>query len=74
MHIKYFVVKFNGDPSVGIFPAEWKITGDFYFEFQEELEAFRIKLREAWEYYSDTPIYIMTDEEFTILQIREESL
>lgn len=39
-----FYVNFHGDSSVGIQDAEWKITGGFHFEDDEELEEFRRNL------------------------------
>lgn len=58
-----FIVSFEGDRTAGIFDQTWNITGDFYFESNEELEAFREKLSEAFEYYADTPTYIYTTAE-----------
>lgn len=58
-----FIIHFAGDPPVGIFPATWTISGPFYFDDTGELELFRDKLKEAWEYCSDTPVTIKTKEE-----------
>lgn len=66
-----FYVVFSGDESVGIFPVEWKIEGDFEFECQEDFETFKCKLAEAWEYASDTPIGIESFEE-RIERIKKE--
>ena len=63
IEIKYFLIRYFGDESVGIFPAEWKVTGDFFFEDNAELETFKSKLEEAWAYCSDVPVSIQTDEE-----------
>ena len=71
MDIKGFRVTYNGDPSVGIFPASWEISGGFSFEDQAELDAFKVKLLEAWEYCSDTPCFVETFEEIEE-QIKQE--
>ena len=63
IHTLGFYVNFYGDPSVGIFNAEWKITGEFFFENEEEFEMFKNKLKETWEYCHDTPIGVETFEE-----------
>ena len=63
IHIKYFVIKYFGDRSVGIFPAEWKVSGDFFFEDNTEFEIFKSKLEDAWAYCSNVPVSIFTDEE-----------
>ena len=60
---KGFYINFTGDESVGILPAQWQITGDFEFENENELNQFKQKLKEAWEYCSDTPIGVETFEE-----------
>lgn len=59
---KSFRIVSPGDPSVGIFSAEWELTGDFIFEEPFELEEFRTKLKEAFEYVADD-CYIETFEE-----------
>lgn len=59
-----FIVKFYGDKSVGIFDSEWIINGDFQFEDNEAINAFKKKITEAFEYCSDTPIGVYTKEEF----------
>lgn len=51
-----------GDPSVGIFSSEWELPGAFFFDEQSELEEFRGKLKEAFEYIADD-CYIETFEE-----------
>lgn len=63
IYTKGFIIHYAGDPSVGIFPATWEITGGFYFEDKQEFETFKEKLRETWEYCSDTPIGIGTFEQ-----------
>ena len=60
--ISGFWLNDKGDPSVGIQPSSWEITGGFEFEHLGELEMFKQKLREAYEYVSDT-IEIHTFEE-----------
>lgn len=71
---KGFEVNFYGDPSVGIFSSTWTISGDFYFENEEELNMFQSKIIEAFEYASDTPISIWTFEEKEAFLREEEKL
>lgn len=58
-----FTVHFHGDPSVGIFPTSWKVVGDFEFEDDPELEIFRKKLSEAFEYVCGEATEVMSFEE-----------
>jgi hypothetical protein len=37
IHERAFYITAHGDPTVGIFDAEWKLTGDFYFDDKESL-------------------------------------
>lgn len=68
---KGFRIVSPGDESVGIFQGDWDLTGPFFFENKDELEEFRIKLKEAFEYVSDD-CYIETYEERE-KYIREEN-
>lgn len=43
-----FYIRFAGEPSVGIFPAEWEIKGDFYFDSQKSFDEFKDKLADLW--------------------------
>jgi len=63
IRITGFIVRFSGDESAGIFPQEWEVKGDFEFDTLEDLDLFKNKLIEAWEYASDTPISVETFEE-----------
>lgn len=69
-----FFVHFNGDSSVGIFDRDWEIKGDFQFDSKEEFEQFKEKLKETWEYCSDTPIYVESFEEYNERLKKEEAL
>ena len=62
MEIKGFYVIDSGDPSVGIFPAQWEITGGFVFEDPAECAIFKEHLREVFELITDRP-YVETFEE-----------
>ena len=61
--IKGFYILFDGDPSVGIFSSRWELTGDFYFDNVEELEAFRKELKTLYENYCGE-VTIETFEEY----------
>lgn len=63
MDIKGFEIKFHGDNSVGIFDNTWNLTGYFNFETEEDLKNFKEKIKEAFEYCSDTPISVLTYDE-----------
>ena len=41
------------DPSVGMEPCYWEVTGDFYFEGKAHLEEFREELRRFFADYAD---------------------
>lgn len=72
---KGFYINYSGDMSVGMFPVQWVVEGEFFFDSPEEMEEFKIKLRETWEYCSDTPIGVETFEERTErLNKQEEQL
>lgn len=59
---KGFIISDPGDTSVGIFPATWKLDGDFEFYDSDELNAFKKAITEAFEYVAD-PVHIATIEE-----------
>jgi hypothetical protein len=59
-----FVVEFHGDPSVGIRNIQWTIDGCFEFEDQDDLDAFKKKIAQAFEIISPTPITVMSVEEW----------
>jgi hypothetical protein len=63
MKISGFYITAPGDPSVGIFPANWKIDGDFYFDNQEELEEFRKELNELFTNHCGEGVIVDTFEE-----------
>lgn len=54
--IKEIRIDDHGDPSVGIFPSFWNITGEMNFEDEDDYKQFKLKLREAFEYLTDKPI------------------
>jgi len=58
-----FIINFYGDRSVGIFDQEWTINGEFHFESKDDIETFKKKIIEAFEYASDTPLGIESIEE-----------
>ena len=51
IEIDGFHVTSYGDPSVGMFDAEWKVSEKFYFDNQEELDDFKKGLSELFENY-----------------------
>jgi len=51
IEIDGFHVTSHGDPSVGIFDAEWKVSEKFYFDNQDELNAFKEGLKRVFENY-----------------------
>jgi len=53
IEIKDYFVHDPGDLSVGIFPGDWVIEGDFFFEDLEEKTEFEDKLREAFVIITD---------------------
>lgn len=63
IHVQGFHIVSPGDNSVGIFEANWTLTGDFYFEDKQELEAFRTRLKDVFEFYVADPIGLETFEE-----------
>lgn len=56
IEVSGFRIFSKGDPSVGIFSAEWELTGPFFFDNKEDLEGFKIKIREAYEYVADDAV------------------
>ncbi len=63
--VECFYIMFKGDPKVGIFDNEWKLSGGFSFQDNVDFTAFKDKISEAFEYCSDTPICIETFEDRT---------
>jgi hypothetical protein len=64
MKVTGFIISANGDPSVGINPTSWKLEEDFYFDDQEELEAFRAELKIFFENYCGEVAHVQTYEEY----------
>jgi hypothetical protein len=52
INVTGFVIADLGDPSVGIFDQYWDISGNFVFENESELEEFREKIKELFQWYS----------------------
>lgn len=59
-----FIIRCPGDPSVGIFDANWEIEGPFYFYNESEKQEFVDQLKLAWEIIGDGKIHIATKEEY----------
>lgn len=73
VRVSGFIIEEENDRSVGIFGSSYELKGDFIFQCKEDLEAFRAKLLEAFEYVSDPLPSIMTFEERErIIKIEEE--
>ncbi len=53
-----YEITYHGDPSVGMFRQDWTIRGVFYFQSEAEEDEYIEKIKEAWEYCSDTPVII----------------
>ena len=63
----------KGDESVGIFSATWMINEEIYLE-KEEAEAFRDKLREAFEYVADDVKIIFGNDKHLFNEREEEPI
>ncbi len=72
-HIKTtgFIITSPGDESVGLFQQEWQLSGDFEFDYPVDLDVFKRKIAEAFEFCSDTPIFVESVEERSA-QINQE--
>ena len=46
-----FYIISHGDSSVGIFDAEWKLSNNFYFDNQKEVDIFKEELSKLFENY-----------------------
>ena len=64
MKVSGFIISAQGDPSVGINPATWKLEEDFYFDDQEELEEFKNQLKELFTNYCGEISFVETYEEY----------
>lgn len=58
-----FIVHYDGDSTVGMFPQYWTLKGNFLFDDEGELNQFKEKICEAFEYCSDTPLWVESLEE-----------
>jgi hypothetical protein len=63
VNIKGFYITEPGDPSVGIYPATWKLEGEFIFDNEEELESFRTDLKKTFENYCGEFVKVETIDE-----------
>jgi hypothetical protein len=50
-----------GDSSVGIFSCYWEIVGEMKFDDEAELNQFKNKIQEVFEYVTDRPIVSTID-------------
>ena len=64
MKITGFIISAQGDSSVGINSATWKLEEDFYFDDQEELEEFKNQLKELFTGYCGEISFVETYEEY----------
>lgn len=71
MEVDGFHVVSPGDPTVGIFDAEWEVSEKFYFDNQQELDDFKKGLSELFENYCGE-VSIMTFNERRIQMEAEE--
>ena len=70
-----WVVKFHGDPSVGISSGEWSMKPETYFDNSADLEEFRRKIKEAFSLCLDEAcIEVLTEKEVVDEIEREEKL
>jgi len=51
IEVSGFHIVSQGDPSVGMFDAEWEIRNNFYFDNQKELDEFKEELSKLFEGY-----------------------
>lgn len=58
-----FLITYPGDKSVGMFQQQWQLSGEFQFDYQIDLDIFKRKIAEAFEFCSDTPIIVESVEE-----------
>lgn len=63
METKGLTLYLKGDESVGIFPSQWRISGDLFFDTQEEFNDFKTKLTDLWEDVCGERVQIFTDEQ-----------
>lgn len=68
---KGFLVTYTGDETVGMLPLQWQIAGDFTFDCQADLDIFKRKIAQAFEFCSDTPIIVESLEEISARIKRE---
>jgi len=64
MEVKGFYIRSNGDPSVGIFSAQWELRNDFVFDDIEDLEYFRSGLARLLGEHCGERCYVQTFEEW----------
>lgn len=67
-----FIIQEQDDRSVGIFGGRYMLSGEFCFQDKEELDGFRAKLIEAFEWVSDPPPSVTTIEENQLLIMMED--
>lgn len=53
MEINGFTIISRGDRTVGIFPKQWELKGEFHFENINEKISFMELIRAAFETYAD---------------------
>lgn len=72
VYTKGFIIQEASDTSVGIFGGQYTLNGDFLFQDKEELDGFRSKLNEAFEWVSDPLPSIITIEESELFIMMED--
>ena len=69
-----FLITDKGDWSVGVRDAEFDLKGPFSFDSFEDLDIFRQKLREAFEYAADNPVVTTYEEDAIEREEQEEGM
>ena len=69
LFVKKFHIVSASDPSVGIFEQWFDVGYDFYFDSETELNEFKEKIKEAFEWVCDSP-KVYTQEEIDIEEKR----
>lgn len=66
--INLFLIEFSGDPSVGLSPYHFLLSGDFIFQDASDVDAFKEKIKEAFQYCEDDKPRIMSNLDYEAME------
>lgn len=65
IRIESFTIHDSGNPTVGIFPKSWELSGGFFFDSPSDIEAFKKDLASVFQTHLGDSIQVFTNREMS---------